>query len=95
MGRLCLLVAITLVGGCGYRFGPTPRTPAGGVESPRAYRSHEAAARKRFAADAHCADDKVVVEDMGKGVFRAEGCGRSDFYRCEGMGEPSCRLHRP
>jgi len=72
-----------------------PRTPAGGVEPPRAYANHEASARKRFAADARCDKEKVTVEAMGNGVFRAEGCGRSDFYRCEGMGEPTCAVHAP
>lgn len=72
-----------------------PRTPAGGVEAPRAYASHDAAARKRFAADVRCDKDKVAVEAMGNDVFRTEGCGRSEFYRCTGMGEPTCAVHKP
>lgn len=88
-------VALPLVAmGC-FHAATYPRTPAGGVEPARAYASHESAARRRFAADVHCDKDKVTSEDLGAGVFRVEGCGKSEFYRCEGMGEPTCFVHAP
>ena len=88
-----LLAAIAL-GATACSFQPAARTPGGG-ERPSVYisHSHEDAVRRRFAADAHCPETKVVVEEMSGGAFRAEGCGRNDFYRCKGMGEPTCSAH--
>lgn len=92
--RCCGLVLFLAGVGC-FHAATYPRTPAGGVEPARAYTSHDAAARNRFAADVRCDRNKVTVEQMGVGVFLAEGCGKREYYRCEGMGEPTCSVHAP